>query len=53
MTNDNLEIRCEELLKLKNDHPLQVGVILEMLAEAGEDLYDEMFQLEYPLLAAA
>lgn len=53
MTNENLEISCKELLELKREHPLEVGVILEMLAEAGEDLYSEMFQLEYPLQSAA
>jgi len=53
MTNENLTISCEDLLALKNDHPLEVEVIMEMLAEAGEDYSFEMEQLERPLRTAA
>ena len=53
MNNENLEISCEDLLELKKDHPLEIQVIMEMLAEAGEDYYAEMDQLENPLQTAA
>lgn len=52
MTNKNLQISCEELLELKNENPLEVAVILEMLAESGEDYYAEMEELEHPRHAA-
>ena len=48
LENDNLLITCEELLELKNENPLEVAVILEMLAEAGESYYAEMEALEHP-----
>ncbi len=48
MTNENLQISCEELLELKDNNPLEVAVIMEMLAEAGEDYYEEMDALEHP-----
>jgi len=48
MTNENLQISSEELLELKRDNPLEISVILEMLAEAGEDYYTEIQQLENP-----
>ncbi len=52
MTNENLQINCEELLALKSENPLEIEVILEMLAEAGEDYYTEMEQLEHLRKAA-
>ena len=48
LQNDNLQISCEELLELKNENPLEIAVIMEMLAEAGEDHYAEMEELEHP-----
>ncbi len=48
MTNENLQINCNELLELKNENPLEVAVILEMLAEAGESYYAEMEELKHP-----
>ncbi len=48
MTNENLQISCEELLELKHENPLEISIILEMLAEAGEDYYTEMELLEHP-----
>lgn len=53
MTNEHLTISCEELLALKHDHPLEVDIIMEMLAEAGEDYSFEMELLERPLQSAA
>ena len=53
MTNENLTIDCKELLELKKEYPLEVEVIMEMLAEAGEDYYAGVNQLEYPLQSAA
>ena len=53
MTNENLTVDCKELLDLKQEYPLEVEVIMEMLAEAGEDYYAEMNQLEYPLQSVA
>ena len=52
MTNENLQITSEELLALYGENPLEIGVILEMLAEAGEDCHIEMEQLEQPRKAA-
>ena len=52
MTNANLRIDCEELLALKSEYPLEIEVIMEMLAEAGEECI-EMNQSEYPLQSAA
>ncbi len=52
MTNENLQINCQELLELKNENPQEVAVILEMLAESGEDYYAEMEELEHPRRAA-
>ena len=53
MTNKNLTINCKELLALKDEYPLEIEVIMEMLAEADEDYYQEMNQLEQPALQAA
>lgn len=53
MTNEHLTISCEELLTLKHDHPLEIEIIMEMLAEAGEDYSFEMEQLEQPMRSAA
>jgi hypothetical protein len=52
LVNDSLLISCEELLELKNENPLQVALILDMLAEAGEDFYAEMEALEHSRQAA-
>ncbi len=52
LENDNLLISCEELLELKKENPLEVTMILDMLAEAGEDYYAEMKALEHSRQAA-
>ncbi len=52
LENDNLLISCKELLELKKENPQQVAMILEMLAEAGEDYYTEMEALEHSRQAA-
>ncbi len=52
MTNESLQISSEELLELKKENPLEIAVILEMLAESGEDYYAEMEELEHPRRAA-
>lgn len=48
LENDNLLISCKELLELKKENPQEIAMILEMLAEAGEDYYTEMEALEHP-----
>lgn len=53
MTNENLTIGCEELLDLKQEYPFEIAVIMEMLAEVGEDYHDELYQLEHSLQSAA
>ena len=53
MTNENLTIDCKELLDLKKKYPLEIEVIMWMLAEAGDDYYAEMHQLEYPAHSAS
>ena len=55
MTNENLTIDCKELLDLKRKYPLEIEVIMCMLAEAeaGDDYYAEMHQLEYPTHSAS
>jgi len=52
MTNENLQISSAELLELKKENSLEIAVILEILAEPGEDYYAEMEALEHPLRAA-
>lgn len=53
MTNENLVIDCKELFALKSEYPTEIAIIMEMLAEAGEDYYAEMCRLKYPIQSAA
>ena len=46
LTDDYLAITAEELLILKQENPFEIEIIMEMLAEAGEDFSDEVSQLE-------
>ena len=49
MTNEHLQINLKELLELNYSHPRELEVILEMLAEAGENHYvaEEMEAFEF------
>ena len=53
MTNENLKISCKELLELKSEYPVEIEAIMELLAEADEDCYMEMDELEFPMQSAA
>lgn len=52
LTDDYLTITAEELLILKQENPLEIEVIMEMLAEAGEDYSEAVSQLEMMQKAA-
>ena len=41
MDNELLEMNCDELSELANDFPMELGVIVEMLYDAGEDVCQE------------
>ena len=41
MDQNELVMNCEELRQLAEDYPTEVGVIVEMLIDADEDLCEE------------
>jgi hypothetical protein len=41
MEHQNLAVNCDELRELATDFPTEMGVIAEMLIDAGEDLCEE------------
>jgi len=41
MDNEDLAMNCEELRQLAADYPTEMGIIVEMLIEAEEDLCAE------------
>ncbi len=36
MTNENLMLKCDEIVELQREYPREIEVIMEMLIEVGE-----------------